>query len=148
MEGGLGTALPPDFMLLAEHFPVLTIGDSLAVTSPLPGREQAWVRATLDELEIIGDWCEDAHGDPPVRPFPAPGGLLPWGATDWGDYFLWSTNGTPAQWTVTVATRGGSWWHYDGGIVQFLTGFVDGSVEQWGLHAIATEITGEDPFCD
>jgi hypothetical protein len=148
IESDLGTALPPDFKLLSEHYRSLTIGDSLAITSPRPGRERPWVRAILEELEIVGEWCEDTRLEPPTRPFPSPGGLLPWGATDWGDYVLWTTNGPPAEWTITVATRGGGWWHFAGGLVQFLTGLVDGSVEQWGLHTIAPAVTSDDPSCD
>ncbi|GHG04590.1 SMI1/KNR4 family protein [Streptomyces filamentosus] len=145
VESGLGTALPPDFKLLTELYPRLVVGDTLFVTSPQPGNEQAWVEATLEDLEIVEEWCEYAELDPPVQAFPAPGGLLRCGTTDWGDYFLWSTSGDAAAWTITVATRGGGWWHYNGGLVQFLSGLVDGSVEQWGLHTIRPTITGHPP---
>jgi hypothetical protein len=145
VESGLGPTLPPDFKLLTELYPYLIVGDTLFVASPQPGDEQAWVEGTLEDLEIVEEWCEDAQLDPPVRAFPALGGLLRCGTTDWGDYLLWSTKGDAAAWTITVATRGGGWWHYNGGLVQFLTGLVNGSVEQWGLHTIRPTITGHPP---
>ena len=148
VEGRLATSLPPDFKLLAERYPDLTIGGTLYVGFPQPGAEYGWVDGTLEELEIVEEWCEDAGLEPPVRAFPHPGGLLSWGGTDWGDILLWTTREAAADWTVTVATRGGGWWHYDGGLVQFLTGLVDGSVDQWGLHKIKPEVTGGHPSSD
>ncbi|MER6619807.1 hypothetical protein [Streptomyces sp. NPDC000931] len=53
--------------------------------------------------------------------------------SDEGDKFLWTTNGTdPRQWPVTVASRNGGWWHYEGGAVQFLAGYCDGGLEPRG----------------
>ncbi|GLW56042.1 hypothetical protein [Kitasatospora phosalacinea] len=139
---GLETELPPDFVLLTERYSRLILGRTLLVSTPLAGHERAWVEGVLEDQQIVEEWCEEARLDPPLRAFPAPGGLLRWGTTDWGDFLLWSTHGSPADWTVTVATRGGGWWHYEGGVVQFLMGLVDGSIEQWGLHRISPEITG------
>jgi hypothetical protein len=85
VERGLGTILPPDFKLLTELYPYLIMGESLFITSPQPGDEHAWVEGTLDDLEIVEQWCEDARLTPPVQAFPASGGLLRWGTTDWGD---------------------------------------------------------------
>ncbi|RKE05040.1 SMI1/KNR4 family protein [Streptomyces sp. TLI_171] len=143
VEQALGTALPADFKLLTEQYPSLIVGGTLFVGSPQVGAEHSWVDATLEELEIVEQWCEDANLAVRLQPFPALGGLLPWGSTDWGDYLLWSTTGAdPSDWTVTVATRNGAWWHYEGGMVQFLAEIIDGTLEQWALHTIRPEVTG------
>jgi hypothetical protein len=77
-----------------------------------------------------------------MRPYPAPGGLLLWGGSNQGDFFLWTTSPTgPEHWTVTVASRNGCWWHYTGGAVQFLADLVSGALEPWGLPQVRPEIT-------
>ncbi|WP_371103296.1 hypothetical protein [Streptomyces sp. PU_AKi4] len=54
---------------------------------------------------------------------------MPWAESDGGDKFLWTTNGTdPRQWPVTVASRNGGRWHYEGGAVQFLAGYCGGGL--------------------
>lgn len=40
--------------------------------------------------------------------WPWPGGLLPFGATDNGDYLFWLPRGAPSDWGVVVWDRGGS----------------------------------------
>ncbi|MFJ8443370.1 hypothetical protein [Kitasatospora griseola] len=78
----------------------------------------------------------------PMHPYPAPGGLLPWAASSQGDFFLWTTSPAgPEDWTVTVASRNGGWWHYTGGAVQFLADLVSGALEPWALPRVRPEIT-------
>ncbi|MEZ0096067.1 hypothetical protein [Streptacidiphilus sp. EB129] len=59
-ESLLGTSLPPDFKLLTEWYPHLIVGGTLYAGSPHPGTEQALVDATLEEPQIVQEWCEDA----------------------------------------------------------------------------------------
>jgi hypothetical protein len=75
--------------------------------------------------------------DVPLHAYPAPGGLLQWGGSIEGDLFLWRTSvAGPGDWTVTVASRNGGWWHYAGGVVQFLAELLDGTLEPWALPNI------------
>lgn len=112
------------------------LGDFLAVGLPEPGSEQMWAAGATD-LEIIEEWLQDADESVALRVYPAPGGLLGWAESNGGDFFLWSTCGAgSSDWTVTVASRSGGWWHYAGGAVQFLSELVDGTVSPWGLPRI------------
>ncbi|MFD3355685.1 SMI1/KNR4 family protein [Streptomyces fradiae] len=136
VERYLGVGLPSDYKLLAGTYPSLVFGDFLHVGFPPHGREKAWAEDTSD-LEILAEWCQDAETTVPLRPFPAPGGLLPWATSYQGDYFLWHTReADPDEWTITVASRNGGWWHYAGGAVQFLADLVGGSVALWELPPV------------
>ncbi|MFB9558205.1 SMI1/KNR4 family protein [Streptomyces roseoviridis] len=142
VEAELGLALPADFTLLCTLYPTFDLGDFLRVAAPVPGQEQAWVQGVRDDLDIVAEWCEDAELVVPLRPYPAPGGVLPWATSLQGDFFLWSTSPAgPGEWTVTVASRSGGWWHYSGGAVQFLADLVTGAVEPWGLPSVPAQVT-------
>ncbi|GGW43031.1 SMI1/KNR4 family protein [Streptomyces xantholiticus] len=140
VEGGLGTALPCDYKYLAEWYPPFAVGDFLLVPLPEPGKEHHALRGIRDSLEVLADaWLEPRIG---LRAHPAPGGLLPWAESDESDKFMWSTTGdSPQDWIVTVASRGGGWWHYAGGAVQFLAEYCDGTLEPWALPPVAPEVT-------
>ncbi|WP_285740894.1 SMI1/KNR4 family protein [Kitasatospora phosalacinea] len=145
LEGELGTALPADYKLLCEYYPRFELSDFMCVSRPMPGEEVAWAHGTHETLEIIAEWCEDADLAVPMRPYPAPGGLLPWGGSNQGDFFLWTTDPAgPEGWIVTVASRNGDWWHYTGGAVQFLADLVSGALEPWALPRVRPEITWVD----
>ncbi|WP_031068928.1 SMI1/KNR4 family protein [Streptomyces sp. NRRL WC-3742] len=140
VESELGTGLPQDYKLLCALYPRVVLGDFLSLSGPLPGGERAWAREMDDTLETVEEWCAEANLAVPLRPYPAPGGLLPWAGTYEGDLFLWSTSADgPQAWTVTVASRSSVWWHYTGGIVQFLADLASGAVEPWGLPRLRPE---------
>ncbi|MER7738335.1 SMI1/KNR4 family protein [Streptomyces sp. NPDC096538] len=139
LESVLGTALPADYKLLCGLYPMFELSDFLRVGGPAPGAEVAWA---TEDLEIVAEWCEDADLAVPLHPYPAPGGLLPWASSNQGDFFLWTTSPAgPQEWTVTVASRNGAWWHYTGGAVQFLAELVSGGLEPWALPTVRPEIT-------
>jgi hypothetical protein len=142
VEAELGTALPADFELLSSLYPAFDLGDFLRVVTPSPGQERAWVQGVRDDLEIVAEWCEDAELAVPLCPYPTSGGLLPWATSLQGDFFLWSTSPAgPGEWAITVASRNGGWWHYTGGMVQFLADLVTGAVELWELPSVPAEVT-------
>ncbi|MFF5977129.1 SMI1/KNR4 family protein [Streptomyces sp. NPDC012769] len=138
-EENLGTRLPSDFKHLAEWYPTFDIGGFLLVQLPEPGEEGQALQSIRHTLEVLAAaWLEPAPG---LLAHPAPGGLLPWGESCDSDKFMWSTTGpTPQDWVVTVASRGGAWWHYGGGAVQFLAEYCTGILEPWGLPTIDLEI--------
>ncbi|MGY0058859.1 SMI1/KNR4 family protein [Streptomyces sp. LZ34] len=141
LEDGLGTALPADYKRLAEWYPTLLLGDFLLVPSPEQGREQyllAGIRETLTE-DLVDWWEHDMTAG--LRPYPVPGGLLPWAESNQGDMFLWTTTGDdPREWLVTVASHNGGWWHYAGGAVQFLAELCDGTLEPWELPSVDRDV--------
>ncbi|WP_035838893.1 SMI1/KNR4 family protein [Kitasatospora azatica] len=141
LEAELGIALPADYKLLCELYPPFVVGGFLSVGTPEPGGESGWVEGTRDELETVGEWCEEADLAVALHPFPAPGGLLPWAVSPQGDFFLWSTHPTdPREWTVTVASRSSVWWHYTGGMVQFMAEFAAGVLEPWALPRVRPDV--------
>lgn len=142
LEDALGTALPADYKLFCDRYPAIDLSDFVRLGGPPPGAEAGWVRHAHEELEIVAEWCEDAEFDVPLEVYPAPGGLLPWACSNQGDYFLWTTSPAgPQEWTVTVASRNGDWWHYAGGAVQFVADLVSGALEPWALPTVRAEIT-------
>ncbi|MFD0380262.1 SMI1/KNR4 family protein [Streptomyces sp. NPDC059525] len=140
VEESLGTALPSDYKYLAEWYPTFAIGDYILVSLPEPGEEHLVHRGFQSTLDVLVDaWLEPDLG---LHAYPAPGGLLPWSESDESDKFMWSTAGeTPQEWFVTVAGRGGAWWHYEGGAVQFLAELCDSTLEPWGLRIFDPEVT-------
>ncbi|MET8568979.1 SMI1/KNR4 family protein [Streptomyces sp. NPDC004783] len=140
VEESLGTTLPSDYKHLAEWYPTFAIGDCILVGLPEPGEEHLVHQGVQDMLDVLVDaWLEPGLG---LSAHPAPGGLLPWSESDEGDKFMWSTTGdSPQEWIVTVAGRGGAWWHYEGGAVQFLADLCAQSVEPWGLRLFEPEVT-------
>ncbi|MFJ3728928.1 SMI1/KNR4 family protein [Streptomyces sp. NPDC090045] len=140
VEEGLGTALPADYKDLAQWYPAFTLGNYLLVGLPGPGEELQLLRDTHSTLEVLVDaWLEPELG---LQAHPVVGGLLPWAESDESDKFMWSTAGaSPQEWRVTVAGRGGAWWHYEGGAVQFLAELCDGTLEPWGLRVVGPEVT-------
>ncbi|MEU6645507.1 hypothetical protein ABZ863_23550 [Saccharomonospora sp. NPDC046836] len=138
IEGNLGTSLPADYKLLAEHYPQFVLGDFLTVRIPDPGQEN---RFPYNDEAMADEW-EEWYG---LRPYPAPGGWLHWGASSSGDHFLWTTSGDrPEDWPVTVLSRSACWWHYTSGVVQFLADWVQRTVKLWSLPLLGTEVAIRD----
>ncbi|MFD9685745.1 SMI1/KNR4 family protein [Kitasatospora sp. NPDC059088] len=137
LEAALGSPVPADYQRLCELYPPFVLGDFLSVHHPTAGREREWPQWLQDDLETVAEWCEDSDPVIPLRPYPSPGGFLPWGGSNQGDVFLWSTSPAgPQEWTVTVASRSGAWWHYGGGLVQFLADLTSEAVQPWGLPRV------------
>ncbi|MFJ3927603.1 hypothetical protein [Streptomyces sp. NPDC090022] len=137
-EDVLGTALPTDFKTLAAWYPAVELDAFLTIASPDPGEEGAWARCQREERAW---WDSDEATD--LRPPELPrGSLLYWGNSAEGDRFLWSTvPGDPQRWPVTVCSRNDAWWHYDGGMVQFLAELCDGTLDPWALPPVRPVVT-------
>ncbi|MGW6984117.1 hypothetical protein ACWGE1_32525 [Streptomyces sp. NPDC054932] len=139
VEERLGTALPSDFKSLAEWYPAFGLDDFLGVCTPWPGEESGWAKATDEELKGL-----DSAYPAELRPAElASTSLMSWGDSQEGDGFLWSVLGDdPEHWPVTICSRNGPWWHYEGGMVQFLAELCDGTLDPWALPPVKPEITG------
>ncbi|MFW6692460.1 hypothetical protein [Streptomyces sp. MAR4 CNX-425] len=136
-EEKLGTGLPSDFKALAEWYPAFELDDFLGVFTPWPGEEGEWAEARDEEAR---DSSYDADLRPPEL---VTTHLISWGESKEGDRFFWSVLGDdPEDWRVTVCSRNGPWWHYAGGVVQFLTELCDGVLEPWALPPVRPEVTG------
>ncbi|MGE7384773.1 hypothetical protein ACQKM2_04610 [Streptomyces sp. NPDC004126] len=139
VEEGLETALPSDFKSLAEWYPAFELDDFLGVFVPWPGEENGWARATDKENK---GWDSDYPAE--LRPPELVSvSLMSWGASKEGDQFFWSVLGDdPEHWPVTICSRNGPWWHYQGGMVQFLAELCDGTLDPWALPPVRPEVTG------
>ncbi|MFE5804503.1 hypothetical protein [Streptomyces sp. NPDC056491] len=135
VEEELKTALPSDFKALAEWYPAFELDDFLVLTTPLPG----------EESDRAKEWARELGGEgPELRPAElAPTVLMLWGNSREGDEFFWSVLGDdPDRWSVTISSRNSAWWHYEGGMVQFLAELCEGALEPWALPVVRPELTG------
>ncbi len=70
--------------------------------------------------------------------FPVPGGYLPFGSNDNGDYLCWVTKGNPNDWTVAVIyPRDDEVCRFNGGMLQFLAETLN-SEARWGPYEYET----------
>ncbi|MFK0256164.1 hypothetical protein [Streptomyces sp. NPDC090445] len=138
-EDALGTALPADFKRLCEWYPAFVLDDFMSAGLIHSGQETDLARQIREEREW---WASGAYGDL----LPAglvPGGLSSWGESMEGDRFLWTSVAEgPEHWLVTVCSRNGPWWHYEGGMAQFLAELCAGTLEPWALPTVRPEVTG------
>ncbi|GGT66593.1 hypothetical protein [Streptomyces purpureus] len=128
--------LPSDYQEFSRSYPAIEIDEFLRIFSPVPGREEEFIQEIYEELEILKDLCGEGEDDLAGGnvPFPREGGLFPWGSSLSGDSFYWkvsSDNGD--EWPVVVGGRNGDWWEFEGGMLAFLVGLIDGTVERRGL---------------
>jgi hypothetical protein len=138
IEARLGI-LPADYRAVAELFPNFTLCDFLHPMVPKKGAEQRFHFGT--ELEVLREWC--AYGDGfdggPYVAFPEPGGLLPWGESNEGDFFCWKTGDSdPDRWPVVLGSRSFAWYEYHGGMLEYIVGLLRGDVPPDGLPDIFT----------
>jgi hypothetical protein len=135
LESSLGTGLPTDYKMLADRYADLRFDDFLAWFHPgIPADPESSAKEMLDVLgplrtRLGGSPTVDLLDDngnrtdvPPYPVYPEPQGVLQWGMTDNGDRCLWLTQGEPDEWTILVERSG--WWHFPGGLVDFLVGLM------------------------
>lgn len=138
---GLGTGLPDDYIVLAESYPRLGIGQWLTVTSPTPGDEGGFVEEAREDIAgAEGMAQKEMLGGYPA--FPESGGLLRWGGSIDGDEFHWRTAGRPNEWTVVVAGRNDDWHHYEGSLSSYLAWLCSGTAFP---HGIPPNFPGPEP---
>lgn len=131
----LGVHLPADYREFILSYPAIEIDNFLRVPSPVVGDEEEFCDEIQEELEIMRDLYEAGDGlTGGYAPFPVANGLLPWGTSLSGDTFYWRVTGPDGdQWPVVVGGRNGDWWECEGGMIAFLVGLIDGSIERRGL---------------
>lgn len=140
LERLTGLVFPEDYKALAGRYGMLEINAFLDVHHVgMPADTPTMLRQcqeTLDGLRELQEnlgfiYVEDDSGREveaaPYPIYPEPGGLFPWGATQNGDSLLWLTHADPGRWTIVV-TGGGTWWEFDGGILDFLVGLLSGTL--------------------
>jgi hypothetical protein len=106
VTGRLGTALPPDYVALAERYAGAELRDWLYLYQPLdltaPG---GLVRNAYGAGEAYRTLRRDFPDDFPRAAFPEPGGFLAAAVSLDGDWVGWLTEGPPERWPTMVWPR-------------------------------------------
>jgi hypothetical protein len=103
-EAAVGFRFPADYRELLSTFPSGAFGERFYLYSPVAG--PAHLEHFLDTRQMCLDVLAAANEDEPLRLFPEPGGLIPWGRGDEHEY-CWDTSAgeSPDDWTVTFHFR-------------------------------------------
>ena len=123
-----------------SEYTSLMIGENLGLSIANPGYAEmntaAEGKIAILEGLLLGEDEEievlDDHGDTVEERqflhYPKPGGLFPWGSTNYGDILLWEMVGdTPEAWPVWVV-NGALAWQHPGGVVDFLVRALNGTL--------------------
>jgi hypothetical protein len=123
IESRLGTALPADYKEFITSYGTGKINDFLVVLNPFS--QNRYVNLLNYARSNLAAYDESKARFPKhylYDTYPAPGGILPFAATDNANSVYWRTNGVPERWTVTVyESRGPKHFGFNGGMTEFLT---------------------------
>lgn len=122
VEKNIGITLPDDYKLFVNTYGEGSIERFLWILNPFSENEhinlEKGVKEILETYSYVRKDFPEIYTHPP---FPAKGGLLPWGATNNGDDLYWLTKDKPNCWTVVVDDRGnGELIEYDLNMTDFL----------------------------
>jgi hypothetical protein len=127
VEAELGLPLPADYKELVEYFGPGAFDEF--VTFNVPGIT-AKHYDLVAQVRSFGRHSENSVFAPRVLQ-PAAGGLVLWGGTTSGDLFFWDPRGEdPNAWPVLAwDVEDGDYFTFEGGAVEFLLRFFDGTLE-------------------
>ncbi|GAA1899812.1 hypothetical protein [Actinomadura bangladeshensis] len=158
LESGMGLTFPADHRELCARYSSLHFDGLLTWVNSGLWEPRATIQGAKDELEFLRqrklNFSEmtllDDQGQWSKRPafpvYPEPGGLLMWGNTYNADHCMWLTDPDPEKWTIVI--ENGNFWHFHGGLLDFLVGILEGSVrcpllpEGWPSSFAVEEIEG------
>ena len=126
VEAELGMALPQDYKDLMRLYGFGSFLEFLGLNVPVS--ENFNVRF-VPQARLICDGFQSMREDVPYPLWPEPGGLLPVGSTDNGDYLMWLTRGRPEDWGGVVWGRAFlSFELFDCDLTSFLAGLATGEI--------------------
>lgn len=125
IETEIGTTLPQDYKEFARLYGQGYFMEFLGIDIPRSQnpnvRLEFKVRAVCSTLLALDELTYPL--------WPSPGGLLPFGQTDNGDYLFWLTHGAPADWGVVVWDRAfGAFEPLECDLTDFLAGLASGEI--------------------
>jgi len=125
IEEELGTALPPDYKDLARIYGAGYYMEFFHVKMPRTPNPYACLETEVREIcATCFDRAELAYPLWPDR-----GGLVPFGATDNGDFLFWLPRGAPEDWGIVVWDRGLQKFEvFDCDITSFIAGLATGEI--------------------
>ena len=114
--------LPSDYISYLKHYGTGSADNFICIYNPVSKNIYLnlfeRIQVQLEALREIREFEGDKF---PYAIFPEKDGLLPFGATDNGDFLCWKTNADQAHWKVVVAeARAQNYEEYDMGIAEFL----------------------------
>lgn len=130
MEDWLGSALPQDYKDFVRIYGSGSFLQFMGIF--IPHTRNRYTRLENQIGMVCGSFAELAAESP--HPFwPEPGGFVPLGVTDNGDYLFWLPKGaTPEDWRVVVWDRGGldldAFEEFDCDLTDFLAGLASGEI--------------------
>jgi hypothetical protein len=104
IEAELGTALPQDYKDFVRLYGAGYFMEFLGVS--VPRSKNPNTRFESEVGLICGTFADWDDEELPYPMWPDPGGLIPFGGTDNGDYLFWLPQGAPDDWGVVVWDRG------------------------------------------
>jgi hypothetical protein len=102
----IGTRPPVDYVYYINSYGSGRINGFLWVFNPFS--KDPNLNLVTQMMSILGAFRESREQSPEDCPYPLyfePGGILPWGASDDGDYYFWLTKGSPDKWPVVTVPR-------------------------------------------
>ena len=121
---GYGSALPTDYMWLAETYGPVEISRYLGIFAPLAASEIGTHPGVYPISAELFDFAAENEREGLDPAYLEPGGLLAWGLSQNDDCAFWSPVGDPDTWPVVIRRdlprSGPNWVRYDFGIVEFL----------------------------
>jgi hypothetical protein len=128
IEAELGTPLPQDYKDFVRIYGHGYFMQFLGVTVPRSSNGNTRLEKQVPLVsKIFAEF--DPPDDRPYPMWPTPGGLIPFGATDNGDYLFWLSRGPPEDWPVVVWDRGlGKYELLECSLTGFLAGLATGEI--------------------
>lgn len=125
IEAELGTVLPQDYKDFVQLYGQGSFMEFLGIHVP---RSWSPYLRLVSEVRVICDVFVNDE-DLPYLLWPNPGGLLPFGKTDFGDYLFWLPCDPPEDWRVVVWGRGLQQFEaFDCDLTDFLAGLATGEI--------------------
>ena len=124
IERAVGIRLPPDYKAFVSTYGTGSIDDFLMVFNPFSDRPALRLQEFGEEmLRVLRENRAQGVDPPPYPIHPEPDGLLPWGATDNGDWCYWVATQAhdPDRWPIAInMSRGPDWFSHPGPLTGFL----------------------------
>jgi hypothetical protein len=127
IEAELGTALPQDYKDFVRLYGNGYFMEFLGVNVPSSGNPNTRLESQVPV--ICATFFDFDDEELPYPLWAHPGGLVPFGGTDNGDFLFWLPRGAPADWGVVVWDRGLYGFEaFDCDLTDFLAGLATGEI--------------------
>jgi hypothetical protein len=129
-EAELGIELPPDYRDFVVAYGSGLFAAFYVVYNPFASSPLIRLKDRVDKLCAIERQTKLSRiMNVPYPIYPEPGGILPWGCDENGNYYYWLTEGAPSAWPVIQnSVRGSGYARHDCSMTDFLVGVLEGKI--------------------